>query len=552
MTATAHPKLPREDASGLRALDPYRVVATLGENDVDAVHLARVDGAHGFSRWVVLRVFDRVHARELCAQARVAATITHPSLTAVFDVGDRDGVGWVATEYVLGETVDAILRKAERAVEPVPWAIAARIVADAADALAAIHGRPGCVHGSVGARSVLVAYSGTTKLKPAFAPKRGRVPGAASADVAALAALLWELCAGRRLDAAQPVPSLALLVGVPESIDAALQRALGGGTARELARALREALVAERVLVEEHDVGGYVQARFAEKRREREAQLRDGDAEPTEVLRRAPIEAPDTVRELPWGDEDEYEVGDETLVMRRRESPVPAPTFVKAQPVIVIGPELPAPQPSPRPAAGTPAPAAAVVARPAPRPQAPVAKKRARWSRVAVPTLLLVAASAAAGMLVRPAPPRFWRAETPATPATTNVTSASLPAAAPAPTAPESIAPSPPPAVSAAPVPAPTSTAAPVAAARPATAARPHVAPAPAPRAKGYVTVVCIPACDDVRDGARSLGESPVFKANVGAGEHHLTLVTRDPAIEKQVAIVVDEGETVLVREEMP
>ena len=250
----------------------------------------------------------------------------------VVDVGESDGVGWVATEHVLGESVHEILRQAERGVVPVPWAIATRIVADAADALAAMHARRGArgeaigVHGSLSPRSLLVTYTGTTKLKPAFAldrdcgidPRdlayvRPRASGAsavdAAGDVYALAAILWELCAGRRLEvwdarARRDLPSLTRVAGVPEFIDTIVRRALGNfdgaprGTARELARALRGALVVEGVVVEEDDVGRYLESRFAERHAQREAELHDADGELSEVFRFAAMDAPDTVRDV--------------------------------------------------------------------------------------------------------------------------------------------------------------------------------------------------------------------------------------------------------------
>ena len=91
----------------------------------------------------------------------------------------------------------------------------------------------------------------------------------------------------------------------------------------------------------------------------------------------------------------------------------------------------------------------------------------------------------------------------------------------------------------------------PIAVAKPATPPRPRAVPAPPPRATGYLTVICVPACDDVLDGARWLGESPLFRAVVGVGVHHLTLVTSDPKTEKEVTVTVEEDETTAVREEM-
>jgi hypothetical protein len=65
------------------------------------------------------------------------------------------------------------------------------------------------------------------------------------------------------------------------------------------------------------------------------------------------------------------------------------------------------------------------------------------------------------------------------------------------------------------------------------------------------LTVICIPACDQVLDGTRSLGPSPVFKITVAAGSHHLTLRTSDPAVEKTVDVTVAQDDTTVVRQAM-
>jgi hypothetical protein len=65
----------------------------------------------------------------------------------------------------------------------------------------------------------------------------------------------------------------------------------------------------------------------------------------------------------------------------------------------------------------------------------------------------------------------------------------------------------------------------------------------------GQLTVVCVPACDEVLDGRSSLGPSPVFQRNVRAGTHHLTL--RTTTAERVADIVVSPGEQAIVKKSM-
>jgi hypothetical protein len=67
----------------------------------------------------------------------------------------------------------------------------------------------------------------------------------------------------------------------------------------------------------------------------------------------------------------------------------------------------------------------------------------------------------------------------------------------------------------------------------------------------GRLTVFCTPACDEVRDGFRSLGPSPVFKAPVSIGMHRLRLRVDATSSEKIVTVLVTEGETTVVREDV-
>jgi hypothetical protein len=73
-------------------------------------------------------------------------------------------------------------------------------------------------------------------------------------------------------------------------------------------------------------------------------------------------------------------------------------------------------------------------------------------------------------------------------------------------------------------------------------------APATDPAHTGLLTVICMPACDQVLDGSRSLGPSPIFKLPVATGSHRLTLRTLDPPVEKMVEVTVTTDETTVLR----
>ncbi len=294
--------------------------------------------------------------------------------------------------------------------------------------------------------------------------------------------------------------------------------------------------------------------------------------------------APDTERELPPLDEDD-DVVEKTLPFRRR-APDPILSFVKAQPVIVIGFADDAP---PVPLAshelqtlrmnvspmvpGHAMPAYAVPAHAAPsRVADPLNKRAPRWPFFAAAALLF-ALTGVGGFFARHA--RFFDRAQRASASSAPSASAEMPAvAAPTPTAAPSLASVDPSTVAtpsaSTPALAPTAPVArrPILMPPPAWPRPTGVAPAVAPSAAsstdptdplaiaalpatGKLTVLCVPGCDQVFDGARPLGASPVFKMVTTTGVHHLTLVTTDPPMKKRVDVNVVEDETTLVREEM-
>ncbi|WP_170229186.1 PEGA domain-containing protein [Polyangium fumosum] len=78
-------------------------------------------------------------------------------------------------------------------------------------------------------------------------------------------------------------------------------------------------------------------------------------------------------------------------------------------------------------------------------------------------------------------------------------------------------------------------------------ATRPEPAPKPdASRANGFVTVACNPGCEGIFVNGRSLGPSPIVRAELPPGTHKLTL-RRKGYEEKKVEVVVKPGETALL-----
>src|SRR5260370_808524 len=136
-------KRPRDGdkPSGTFFLGRYRVVDEIGVGGMASVHLARMDGPGGFQKWVAIKrihphlVEDDSFVDMFLDEARIAAGINHANVAQVFDLGKDDNTYWIAMEYLHGEPLREVMRRAEDRRQLVSPELAPRICADAADGL---------------------------------------------------------------------------------------------------------------------------------------------------------------------------------------------------------------------------------------------------------------------------------------------------------------------------------------------------------------------------------------------------------------------------------
>ncbi|HEY4118537.1 MAG TPA: protein kinase [Byssovorax sp.] len=142
----------------------YRVERLLGRGGMGAVYAAE-DVVLG--RRVALKVItlgaavegsraDEAKAR-LLREARAAASLDHPNVVAIYDVGEHDGAPFFAMELVAG----ASLR--ERMGEPATVEEKRRWLVDVAEALAAAHDK-GIVHRDIKPENVIIKPDGRAKV----------------------------------------------------------------------------------------------------------------------------------------------------------------------------------------------------------------------------------------------------------------------------------------------------------------------------------------------------------------------------------------------------
>ena len=273
----AIPRVSEAPKLEMARLGGYTIVRKLAKGGMAEIYLARSLGPEGFEKLVVLkRILPRYAENPKFVQlfldeAKLAASLDHPNVVHVYDMGQVDGHYFFTMEYVHGQDTRSILRKASHLEgHQVPVGIAVLIARSMASALHHAHERKrpdgaarDIVHRDVSPSNILVSYDGAIKLadfgvaKAASSSVRTRTgalkgkvgymsPEQARgmmidrrSDVFSLGVVLWELLAMRRLfktdnDLATiqaiintPPPSLsALRDDCPPELDRIVRKAL--------------------------------------------------------------------------------------------------------------------------------------------------------------------------------------------------------------------------------------------------------------------------------------------------------------------------------------
>jgi serine/threonine-protein kinase len=142
-------------------LSHYRVLHRLGAGGMGEVFLAE-DGRLG--RKVALKILrpgvagDRQGLDRFAQEARAASALNHPNILTIYDVGEWDGVPFIATEFIDGETLRARLGRGR--IDP---ARAVDIGTQIARALAAAH-EAGIVHRDIKPENVMLRRDGYVKV----------------------------------------------------------------------------------------------------------------------------------------------------------------------------------------------------------------------------------------------------------------------------------------------------------------------------------------------------------------------------------------------------
>ncbi len=266
----------KAEGSGTTAFGKYQLFASLGRGGMADVFLSVARGQMGFNKLAVIKRLRPALAEDpafltmFLDEARLAARLSHPNIVHTYEVGEQNGVYFMAMEYLEGQSLNKVLKEANRRKVTIDAPVAVRIIADALGGLSYAHelrdydGKPlRIIHRDVSPHNIFVTYDGFTKLvdfgiaKAALSSTetevgvlKGKVAYMAPeqamglhidgrSDLFAMGIVLWELLSQQRLMTGEsaantlhklmnePIPRLSqVMPEIDPELDAIVARAL--------------------------------------------------------------------------------------------------------------------------------------------------------------------------------------------------------------------------------------------------------------------------------------------------------------------------------------
>ena len=303
----------------------------------------------GFEKLIVIKRIlpsmnqDKAFIEMLLHEARIAATLSHPNIVQIFDVGSAEGLYFIAMEHVHGEDIRSIVRGMKaKGVPEFPLEHALAIATGMCAGLAYAHEKKdfdgselGIVHRDISPQNVVVTFSGDVKIvdfgiaksdsKMATETKSGKLKGKvpymspeqakgevidARSDIFATGVMLFELTTGKRLfKGASEFETLKLICereyprpsqvrpGYPADLERIVMKALAKDkteryqSAREMQHDLEEFIRGNRLPVSNIALSQFMQGLFEDKLQSQKEALLQGKQLADIIEQQQPLES---------------------------------------------------------------------------------------------------------------------------------------------------------------------------------------------------------------------------------------------------------------------
>jgi len=164
----------------LQTFGKYQILELVATGGMAEIYKARLEGIGGFQRtFAIKRILPNLSQNSeyiamLVDEAKVAGLLSHANIVQILDLGQVDGIWYIAMEYVHGRDLGEVLRRArgKALVLPVPHAVF--VVIELLKGLEYAHqrqvmrgGKPvalNIIHRDVSPTNILLSFQGEVKL----------------------------------------------------------------------------------------------------------------------------------------------------------------------------------------------------------------------------------------------------------------------------------------------------------------------------------------------------------------------------------------------------
>jgi serine/threonine protein kinase len=161
----------------LYQLGKYELIKRVAVGGMSEIYLASQGGLSGFERAVILKCIredldtDREVLDMFLDEARIAACLKHPHIVHLYDVGEEQGIPFLAMEYIFGRDLMQISERARALGRDLPVQFVVKVMCSALAGLYYAHetaefeDRPlRVIHRDVSPQNILVSFDGVPKL----------------------------------------------------------------------------------------------------------------------------------------------------------------------------------------------------------------------------------------------------------------------------------------------------------------------------------------------------------------------------------------------------
>ncbi|MBL8964209.1 MAG: serine/threonine protein kinase [Phycisphaerae bacterium] len=148
-------------AGALKRIGPYTITREIGRGGMGVVYLARDSR---LDRDVAIKALPEHLANDpdrlarFQREAKVLASLNHPSIGAIYGIEDADGLQYLVLEYIEGQTLDGVLSRG-----PLPMEEAIDTAVQIADALDVAHEK-GVIHRDLKPGNIMITTDGAVKV----------------------------------------------------------------------------------------------------------------------------------------------------------------------------------------------------------------------------------------------------------------------------------------------------------------------------------------------------------------------------------------------------